>query len=39
MELGREQGETAFTLRAGRGEAVFAPNQVTALRQLIEKAK
>lgn len=39
MELAREQSETVFTLRAGRGEAVFAANQIAALRQLVEKAK
>jgi len=39
MELERGRDGVAFTLRAGRGEAVFATNQIAALRQLIEKAK
>lgn len=39
MELSREQGEVSFMLRAGRGEAVLVPNQIAALKQLIEKAQ
>lgn len=39
MELERGRDGVAFTLRAGRGEAVFAMNQIAALKQLIEKAK
>ncbi|HXC17981.1 MAG TPA: hypothetical protein VNV60_11120 [Holophagaceae bacterium] len=39
MELERGRDGAAFTLRAGRGEAVLALNQIAALKQLVEKAK
>ncbi len=39
LEMDRGRDGVALTLRAGRGEAVFAAGQIAALRQLVEKAK
>ncbi|HET6331292.1 MAG TPA: hypothetical protein VFF76_10950 [Holophagaceae bacterium] len=39
LELARSRQGVAFTLRAGRGEAILAVNQIAALKQLVEKAK
>ncbi len=39
LELARGREGVMLTLRAGRGEASLAANQITSLKQLIEKAK
>jgi len=39
LELARQPGGVALTLRAGRGEAALTISQIAALRSLIEKAK
>ena len=39
LELERGRDGVEFTVRAGRGEAVLAASQITALKQLVEKGQ